>query len=659
MKKSVILTSLSTLLFTVMFQSAAFGGEALINALPADTTKELQQKIDKVKTNPNDYAAIFALAEAYENASNFDTANMLYKHLLNIASEDARIAKFLLKKEDERLLLNPTSAIDYYSKGLLYTNLNMLDEAFSNIKKACDLERSNPEYLYMLGIFYEFSGEHDKAEAIYQILKKENPDVRGYRLALARNYIAMNRFDDAIYEYRGAQSLGSGEQFAEEMKNTVALNDFMKKHHFKTMDELLDYAKSGKNKIVIPAPVRVLAQRFSDYNFKNSDIKLTFDNGVKVITVTPHTDLANGLYTLATSGNNNPKNIVSFESGQNSKYILVDPFYASKVPGPGKTVLAKHVLNTEAVAGNKNINDNNIKNVSDVKQNNESVFENNDKKPDNNVIQKENNNVVPTEDRKPAYKFENLKSEGDNRISETATIVSSGRVDVFTRADELAAEKKYLEAVNVMRSTGSEEFPVIFKTGLLYAEAKHFDEAEMYLKKANALQPENIDVLRSLANVFFEKNDYDSAGECLNKILKYSPDDKQAVELKRKIAKILLNDEISQAVTLINKSDYENALPILERLQRALPDEFIVYYYIGHIKYATKDYKSACQNFEKAIQLNPDYSLLYYSAGLAYDKLEQYDKSLAAYKKFVSGSDGDNKYAQYAKSRISIISGKN
>ena len=88
------------------------------------------------------------------------------------------------------------------------------------------------------------------------------------------------------------------------------------------------------------------------------------------------------------------------------------------------------------------------------------------------------------------------------------------------------------------------------------------------------------------------------------------------------------------------------------------PTDFQAYYYLGHIAYATQKYEDSTRNFATAIKYNPEYALSYYSLGLAYDKLKEFNKSLAAYEQFLKMELDDNKYSQYAKTRINTIKSK-
>ena len=96
----------------------------------------------------------------------------------------------------------------------------------------------------------------------------------------------------------------------------------------------------------------------------------------------------------------------------------------------------------------------------------------------------------------------------------------------------------------------------------------------------------------------------------------------------------------------------------LEKIVKENPSDFQAYYYLGHIGYATQKYEEATRNFSLAIQYNPEYALSYYSIGLAFDKLREFHHSLPAYEQFLKMETDDNKYTQYAKTRIATIRAK-
>jgi len=59
------------------------------------------------------------------------------------------------------------------------------------------------------------------------------------------------------------------------------------------------------------------------------------------------------------------------------------------------------------------------------------------------------------------------------------------------------------------------------------------------------------------------------------------------------------------------------------------------YFYSGNTKYELKDYKGALQDYNKAIELNPNYALAYYNRGVAKDKLKDYRRALQDYNKAI------------------------
>lgn len=715
-KKGIILSAafLATTLGVGAYEHATFNG-AILDSMESAPTIKQEIKENKVKANPEKYEELYSLIEEYEHANNFKAASDLYAEITNLAANDPAAADFLLKKLDDALVQTPTIPSLHYRKGLVYLNAGFPEKAYEEIKTAFSMDKSNPDYKYVLGLMREFRGEYTQAGEIYKSLIKEFPAIGEYRVAAARCYAANGLIDDAIREYKVAASFKTeSESYKKEIEDLTETQNFMKKHSdkFPTVASIAKYVPQNEKDVYVPETIKNTAKKYTTYNFDNSSLKITFQGGSKVINIADNNAKIAGVYSLyGTDTKVADAKIIHSENNGNSKYLVLNPRYTTRVEAPDKTILTLHALPvtertvtaktyadvktaaqnvedntretvtektyTEVKTTAQNVEDNTRetvsetttdKNIKPAKAEKVKSSENFFKKlffgkktetteaTEENVFEKTDNEI------KLEKKSEKINEQKNVQIVEAKTEpvevrqqTTTPEENLFEQAEKLANEKRYIEAVKKINAINPENFRSVSTIAKYYKEARYYDEAAVYYKKASALEPQNTDVLYDMAKMYYEKKDFPTAITYVNAVLNIDKNNENAISLKKHISSEAVNDELSEAVTLINKGEYGEAKKMLEHVCKIVPDEFMPYYYLGHVAYATKDYEGARANFKKAISLNADYPLLDYSAALAYDKLNQLEDALAAYQKFLRDVPDDNKYTQYSKMRVNVI----
>jgi tetratricopeptide (TPR) repeat protein len=134
---------------------------------------------------------------------------------------------------------------------------------------------------------------------------------------------------------------------------------------------------------------------------------------------------------------------------------------------------------------------------------------------------------------------------------------------------------------------------------------------------------ENIDFYDNMGRAYFEKGEYKKAVESYEKIIELIPKDS-----------IMTSDVYYRmGDCYIHLKQYENAIHFTE-MGIGLNPESYAYYNIGfsyrHLAQYHKlpFYNKAIENFEKAIELNPEYAKAYHTMGLAYGQWGFDDKAV-------------------------------
>ncbi len=255
-------------------------------------------------------------------------------------------------------------------------------------------------------------------------------------------------------------------------------------------------------------------------------------------------------------------------------------------------------------------------------------------------------------------KPEKKSSKSSEKSAVQTTKNTADNTDLYIKANELLAQNQYQEVINVLVNVQPPTLRSLTSIASCYNALGQSETAIEYYKKADKLSPDNTQILYSIGYLYYTKNDVPSAKKYVDLALKADSTNQNAVELRKYMSQQDMNVVMNQAISFMNQGNYSDAKKILEKSLVDNPSDFQSYYYLGHIAYATNKYEEAAKNFGFAIKYNPQYALSYYSIGLAFDKLKEFNKSLPAYEQFIQMETDDNKYTQYAKTRINTIRSK-
>ncbi len=153
------------------------------------------------------------------------------------------------------------------------------------------------------------------------------------------------------------------------------------------------------------------------------------------------------------------------------------------------------------------------------------------------------------------------------------------------------------------------------------------DQAESFYKAAKLHDPYNplIPVLE--ARLAFQEKDADMAKQKLKDALDLKPNYTEATFL---LSQILVDEGVSK-----------QAIAQLESRAKVAPAEPIVFFQLGFLKYAEKDYKGAIPALEAAVSLVPSYSNALYFLGLSYYYEDRDADAIAAFQRIVSLNPGN------------------
>jgi tetratricopeptide (TPR) repeat protein len=202
----------------------------------------------------------------------------------------------------------------------------------------------------------------------------------------------------------------------------------------------------------------------------------------------------------------------------------------------------------------------------------------------------------------------------------------------------------------------------LYFRGLTEYNLKKTPEAETSFNAVIKADPKNTGALFYLGRIAFDRRDFTTAINMLNRatlgdprlaqgwtILTYAylqraatqegpkadADRLAAVHASETLARLRPDDDsfILQAQALINSKQYARAATVLEPVAAKADAQGTTLYLLGYAQTQAKNYPKAIAALERAAAKTPDNVEIYRYLGYAYETLKQYPKALAAYEK--------------------------
>ena len=152
-----------------------------------------------------------------------------------------------------------------------------------------------------------------------------------------------------------------------------------------------------------------------------------------------------------------------------------------------------------------------------------------------------------------------------------------------------------------------------------YLNSSNLSSADLYLKQALRLQPNNPHILRLLGVIAAQKNDHQEALNYFNSSIKILP--KNALTLSNIGNIFLATKNYSMAM-----ENYDKALQLDPKYDEAWSNR-------GNLLYELAQYEDALKNHHQALSLNPNNSDAWTNAGNALNELKRYEEALVYHEK--------------------------
>lgn len=135
-----------------------------------------------------------------------------------------------------------------------------------------------------------------------------------------------------------------------------------------------------------------------------------------------------------------------------------------------------------------------------------------------------------------------------------------------------------------------------------YQSLEDYDNAIIYYKKAMEIAPKNAEIPYYIGYLYSEQQKWNDAEEFLKKSVALNPES----EAKNLLSYVMQNftlAEYNEAINLFEKNEFESALTKLNKVLKAEANNAFAYYYRGLIYDEQKKYKSAMEDYTKFLNI--------------------------------------------------------
>jgi len=219
------------------------------------------------------------------------------------------------------------------------------------------------------------------------------------------------------------------------------------------------------------------------------------------------------------------------------------------------------------------------------------------------------------------------------------------------------------ETEEILQSTGLKVTSVedAMQKAKKAAQSGKMDLAQLYYIKAYDLEPDNVQVLQKMADLYTELKKYDLAEVSLKLILKQQPNDLKTIEqyglLLIKLRKYPdAEAKLAQVVAKQQSWPAYNGLGIIANLQgdplkaesffrkadSILPNSPELLNNIGFALYSANKLDKAAPYYMKALQINPGFKKALYNYALLQARLNNYEQAYSNFAKVSSPAEANN-----------------
>ena len=157
--------------------------------------------------------------------------------------------------------------------------------------------------------------------------------------------------------------------------------------------------------------------------------------------------------------------------------------------------------------------------------------------------------------------------------------------------------------------------------GVLLASEKQYNAAQIELEKANALRPDNFEILYNIGLIFYQSGDINKAELALGRALKVHPDSLEGLYMLAKVYR--------------DESRPLDALDLLVRARKSSPNNVDILYLMARISMSQYYFEDAIPLLESGLQIAPLRNDIRASLGESYFMAGKVDRAISEFQRLL------------------------
>ncbi len=189
------------------------------------------------------------------------------------------------------------------------------------------------------------------------------------------------------------------------------------------------------------------------------------------------------------------------------------------------------------------------------------------------------------------------------------------------------------------------------KLGFFANKIQRPKDAVVFFEKAISINPKSESSYVQLYRLYQLLNEDEKAKQTIMKAYNAFPKNSDFIQLYSSINSDKIDEKSSVAQAYFNDGDYKKAIAVYEQIE---PKNYDTYFAMANCYRQLSNLEKAIENYNKAVELNPNDSEIYYILGTAYIESNNMKQAGEAFKKSVQLNGSNEK----AKKMLSVVQQK-